>query len=128
MATVSQTIRNFIIWRVTSLVLAHYQPHPTPANCGNCCASSVFVHGKLLYECSSLSACPLHQDVSPHTYNNCSHQNLFLKICLSTTPPVNNFVVVLKQILKKRFWCKQLLYTFHAAYPVTVDAVMLAYK
>ena len=35
----------------------------------NCCASSVFVHGGLEYECLSASACPLHQDVSPHTYN-----------------------------------------------------------
>ena len=35
----------------------------------NCCASSAFVHGRLEYECPSLSACPLHQDVSPHTHN-----------------------------------------------------------
>ena len=35
----------------------------------NCCTSSVFVHGQLEYECPSLSACPLHQDVSPHTHN-----------------------------------------------------------
>ena len=35
----------------------------------NCCAPSVFVHGRLEYECPSLSACPLHQDVSPHTHN-----------------------------------------------------------
>ena len=35
----------------------------------NCCASSVFVHGELEYELPCLSACPLHQDVSPHTHN-----------------------------------------------------------
>ena len=35
----------------------------------NCCAPSVFVHGRLEYECPSLCACPLHQDVSPHTHN-----------------------------------------------------------
>ena len=50
---------------------------PTPASPSyphlveNCCASSVFVHGELEYECPSLSACPLHQDVSPHTYHWC---------------------------------------------------------
>ena len=44
-------------------------PLPYPQLVENCCASSVFVHGELEYECSSLSACPLHQDVSPHTHN-----------------------------------------------------------
>ena len=48
---------------------------PTPATplypqlVENCCASSVFVHGELEYEYPSLSGCPLHQDVSPHTHN-----------------------------------------------------------
>ena len=42
-------------------------PYPQPVE--NCCAPSVFVHGRLEYECPSLSACPLHQDVSPHTHN-----------------------------------------------------------
>ena len=48
---------------------------PTPATLSyphlveNCCAPSVFVNGRLEYECPSLSACPLHQDVSPHTHN-----------------------------------------------------------
>ena len=41
--------------------------YPQPVE--NCCAPSVFVHGRLEYECLSLSACPLHQDVSPHTHN-----------------------------------------------------------
>ena len=35
----------------------------------NCCAPSVFVHGELEYESPHVSACPLHQDVSPHTHN-----------------------------------------------------------
>ena len=35
----------------------------------NCCATSVFVHGKLEYENPHVSACPLHQDVSPHTHD-----------------------------------------------------------
>ena len=42
-------------------------PHPQTVE--NCCASSVFVQGGLMYECSSASACSVHQDVSPHTYN-----------------------------------------------------------
>ena len=42
-------------------------PYSQPVE--NCCASSVFVNGRLVYECPSLSACPLHQDVSPHTHN-----------------------------------------------------------
>ena len=41
--------------------------YPQPVE--NCCAPSVFVHEMLEYECPSLSACPLHQDVSPHTHN-----------------------------------------------------------
>jgi len=44
-------------------------PLPYPHLVENCCAPSVFVHGRLVYECPSLSACPLHQDVSPHTHN-----------------------------------------------------------
>ena len=44
-------------------------PLPYPQLVENCCAPSVFVHGELEYECPSLSACPLHQDVSPHTHN-----------------------------------------------------------
>ena len=44
-------------------------PPPYPHLVENCCAPSVFVHGRLVYEFPSLSACPLHQDVSPHTYN-----------------------------------------------------------
>ena len=44
-------------------------PLPYPQLVENCCVSSVFVHGALVYECPSLSACPLHQDVSPHTHN-----------------------------------------------------------
>ena len=40
-----------------------------PQTVQNCCATSIFLHGKFVYECPSLSACPLHQDVSPHTYN-----------------------------------------------------------
>ena len=40
-------------------------PHPQIVE--NCCAPSVFVHGELVYECPHVSACPLHQDVSPHT-------------------------------------------------------------
>ena len=42
---------------------------PYPHLIENCFAPSVFVHGRLEYECPSLSACPLHQDVSPHTHN-----------------------------------------------------------
>ena len=44
-------------------------PPPYPHLVENCCASSVFVHGGLEYECPSLSACLLHQDVTPHTHN-----------------------------------------------------------
>ena len=40
---------------------------PYPQLVENCCASSVFVHGQLVYEYPHVSACPLHQDVSPHT-------------------------------------------------------------
>ena len=40
-----------------------------PQTVENCCAPSIFVRGRLEYECPSLSACPLHQDVSPHTHN-----------------------------------------------------------
>ena len=39
--------------------------YPQPVE--NCFAPSVFVHGKLEYECPHVSACTLHQDVSPHT-------------------------------------------------------------
>ena len=42
---------------------------PYPHLVENCCAPSVFVHGRLEYECPSLCACLLHQDVSPHTHN-----------------------------------------------------------
>ena len=42
---------------------------PYPQLVENCCAPSVFVHGGLEYKCPSLSTCPLHQDVSPHTHN-----------------------------------------------------------
>ena len=49
------------------LLIPAIPPHPQLVE--NCCASSVFVHGGLEYECPSLSACPLHQDVSPHTHN-----------------------------------------------------------
>ena len=41
--------------------------YPKPVK--NCCATSEFVHGRLVYELPSASACPLHQDISPHTYN-----------------------------------------------------------
>ena len=34
----------------------------------NCCATSIFVHGGLEYVHPSLSACPLHKDVSQHTH------------------------------------------------------------
>ena len=44
-------------------------PSSYPQPVENCCAPSVFVHGRLEYEFPSLSACPLHQDVSPHTHN-----------------------------------------------------------
>ena len=40
-----------------------------PQTVQNCCATSIFVHGELVYECPHVSACPLHQDGSPHTYN-----------------------------------------------------------
>ena len=40
-------------------------PYPQPVE--NCCAPSVFVHGSLVCEFPSASACPVHQDVSPHT-------------------------------------------------------------
>ena len=40
-------------------------PHPQTVE--NCCASSIFLHGELEYENPHVSACPLHQDVSPHT-------------------------------------------------------------
>ena len=42
--------------------------YPQPVE--NCCAPSVFVHEGLVYEFPSASACPVHQDVSPHTYNH----------------------------------------------------------
>ena len=42
--------------------------YPKPVK--NCCAASEFVHGRLVYEFPSASACPLHQDISPHTYNH----------------------------------------------------------
>lgn len=35
----------------------------------NCCALSELVHGRLMNEFPNTSACPLHQDISPHTYN-----------------------------------------------------------
>ena len=38
--------------------------YPQPVE--NCCAPSVFVHGSLVYKFPSASACPVHQDVSPH--------------------------------------------------------------
>ena len=41
----------------------------SPETVENCCASSIFLHGKFVYECPHVSACPLHQDVSPHTHN-----------------------------------------------------------
>ena len=40
-------------------------PHPQTVE--NCCAPSIFLHGELEYEYPHVSACPLHQDVSPHT-------------------------------------------------------------
>ena len=40
----------------------------SPETVENCCAPSIFLHGKFVYECPGLSACPLHQDVSPHTH------------------------------------------------------------
>ena len=40
----------------------------------NCCTSSVFIHGELEYELPHVSACPLHQDVSPHTRLALCHQ------------------------------------------------------
>ena len=40
-----------------------------PQTVQNCCAPSIFVHGELVYECPHVSACLLHQDVSPCTYN-----------------------------------------------------------
>ena len=40
-----------------------------PQTVENCRAPSIFVHGELVYECPHVSACPLHQDASPHTYN-----------------------------------------------------------
>ena len=40
-----------------------------PQTVENCCAPSIFVHGELVYECPHVSACPLHQDVSPHNHN-----------------------------------------------------------
>jgi len=42
-------------------------PHSQPVE--NCCATSLFVHGSLVYDNPSASACPVHQDVSPHTYS-----------------------------------------------------------
>ena len=42
-------------------------PLPYPHLVENYCASSVFVHEELVYP--STNACPLHQDVSPHTHN-----------------------------------------------------------
>ena len=42
-------------------------PYPRPAK--NCCALSELVHGRLVYEFPNTSACPLHQDISLHTYN-----------------------------------------------------------
>ena len=39
-------------------------PHPQIVE--NCCAPSIFLHGELVYEYPHVSACPLHQDVSPH--------------------------------------------------------------
>ena len=47
-----------------SLILALLS-YPQPVE--NCCDPSVFVHGSLVYEFPSASACPVHQDVSPHT-------------------------------------------------------------
>ena len=49
------------------LLIPAIPPHPQLVE--NCCASSVFVHGGLEYECPHVSTCPLHQDVSPHTHN-----------------------------------------------------------
>ena len=40
-------------------------PHPQTVE--NCCAPSIFLYGELVYEYPHVSACPLHQDVSPHT-------------------------------------------------------------
>ena len=40
---------------------------PYPQLVENCCAPSVFLYGELVYEYPHASACPLHQDVSPHT-------------------------------------------------------------
>ena len=40
---------------------------PCPQLVENCCAPSVFLYGELVYEYPHVSACPLHQDVSPHT-------------------------------------------------------------
>ena len=60
--------------RELEVKLEHTQPeslipaplsYPKPVE--NCCAASVFVHGSLVYEFPSASACPVHQDVSPHT-------------------------------------------------------------
>ena len=42
---------------------------PYPQLVENCCAPSIFLYGELEYECPRLSACPPHQDVSPHTHN-----------------------------------------------------------
>ena len=42
-------------------------PYPRPAK--NCCALSELVHGRLVYKFPNTSVCPLHQDISPHTYN-----------------------------------------------------------
>jgi len=50
----------------TALLISATPPCPQPVE--NCCAMSVFVHGSLVYDSSS-AACPVHQDVSPHTYN-----------------------------------------------------------
>ena len=60
--------------RELEMKLEHTQPeslilatpsYPKPVE--NCCTPSVFVHGSLVYEFPSASACPVHQDVSPHT-------------------------------------------------------------
>ena len=40
----------------------------SPETVENCCAPSIFLHGKFVYEFPYVSACPLHQDVSPHRY------------------------------------------------------------
>ena len=42
---------------------------PSSLTVENCCTPSIFVRGELVYECPHVSACPLYQDVSPHTYN-----------------------------------------------------------